>query len=155
MTARELRADLVEDISEAFKERRYKNPTGEFVQLNVFPQRLPKREHGNDEDPFPYVIVRLDSGDIASQTDPHKIDVILVVGLFDDDLENQGDERVLEILEEIQSRYEAQPVLNGKFRREDPFSWALQDEESYPYFYGAAHMTWSTYATRRKVSVYV
>ena len=120
MTARELRADLVEDIREAFKERRYKDPTGEFVQLNVFPQRLPKREHGND-----------------------------------DDLENQGDERVLEILEEIQSRYEAQPVLNGKFRREDPFSWALQDEESYPYFYGAAHMTWSAYATRRKVSVYV
>ena len=127
MTARELRADLVEDISEAFKERRYKDPTGEFVQLNVFPQRLPKREHGSDEDPFPYVIVRLDSGDIASQTDPHKIDVILVVGLFDDDTENQG----------------------------DPFSWALQDEESYPYFYGAAHMTWSAYATRRKVSVYV
>ena len=80
MTARELRADLVEDIREAFKERRYKDPNGEFVQLNVFPQRLPKREHGSDEDPFPYVIVRLDSGGIASQTDPHKIDVILVVG---------------------------------------------------------------------------
>ena len=122
MTARELRADLVEDIREAFKDRLYKDPTGEFVQLNVFPQRLPKREHGSDEDPFPYVIVRLDSGGIASQTDPHN---------------------------------EAQPVLNGKYRREDPFSWALQDEESYPYFYGAAHMTWSTYATRRKVSVYV
>ena len=149
MTARELQDDLVEDLRHAFPTRRYKDPSGEYVPLNVFSQQLPKREHGSDEDPFPYIIVRLDSGDIASQTDAHKVDVILVVGIFDDDLDNQGHKRVLEVMEGIQARYEEEPVLNGKYRMEDPFSWALQDEESYPYYYGAAQMTWSARATRR------
>ena len=154
MTARELQHDLAADLLRIFKDRRYLNPRGERAHLQVFKQNLPKREHGDDEDPFPYIIVRLDTGGVDTQIDPHRIQVILVIGIYDDDLENNGHEAVLEILEVIQEHYEALPVLNGKFRMEDPFFWALQDEESYPYFYGAAQMTWSASAPRRKGSKY-
>ena len=155
MTARELQKDLAADLLRIFKDRRYLNPDGERVQLQTFEQNLPKREHGDDEDPFPYIIVRLDSGGVNSQLEAHKIEVILVIGVFDDSLENKGHEAVLEILEVIQEHYEGQPGLNGKFRMEDPFTWALQDEESYPYYYGAAQMTWSASAPRRKGSQFV
>ena len=31
-----------------------------------------------------------------------------------------------------------------------PFNWALQDEESFPYFFGAASMTFATAAIRKE-----
>ena len=31
-----------------------------------------------------------------------------------------------------------------------PFDWALQDEESFPYFFGAASMTFATAAIRKE-----
>ena len=42
------------------------------------------------EDPFPYIIVRADKGGIEGPTAAHKADVILLIGIFDDDPKNQG-----------------------------------------------------------------
>lgn len=110
------------------------------------------RQNEDADDPFPYIIVRIDSGGISSQTDPHKVAVILLVGAYDDSPENQGHRIVLEVLEKIQHHYEETPLLSGQFVFQDPFNWALQDEESYPYFFGAANLTFDLPATRRKWS---
>lgn len=152
MNARELQDALGNDLAALFKKRRYEAPDGTPVPLSVFAQNLPKRQSEDDEDPFPYIIVRVDSGKVESQTDPHKVAVILLVGVFDDDPANQGHRAVLEILETIQHHYEAVPLLDGKFVFTDPFNWALQDEESYPYFFGAANLTFNAPAPRRKWS---
>ena len=43
---------------------------------------------------------------------------------------------------------------NGSFYfmndEQHPFDWALQDEESFPYFFGAASMTFATAAIRKE-----
>ena len=42
---------------------------------------------------------------------------------------------------------------NGSYFMNDeqhPFDWALQDEESFPYFFGAASMTFATAAIRKE-----
>lgn len=152
MNARELQSDLAKDLEKLFAGKLYKAPTGENAGISVFEQHLPKRLDDESEDPFPYIIVRLDSGGIDTQTDPHKVAVLLLVGIFDDSIKNEGHKAVMEIIEKIQNHYEAEPVLAGQFRRTDPFNWALQDEESYPYFFGAANLTWALPATRTKVS---
>ena len=59
---------------------------------------------------------------------------------------------MLEILEVIQQHYEETPLLDGQFVFTDPFNWALQDEESYPYFFGAANLNFELPAPRRKWS---
>lgn len=152
MNARILQDALVADLTELFKDRRYHAPISDDTALSVFSQNLPKRESEEDDDPFPYIIVRIDSGAIESQTDPHKVAVLLLVGVYDDDKENQGHRAVLEIMEVIQQHYEETPLLDGQFTFTDPFNWALQDEESYPYFFGAANLNFTLPAPRRKWS---
>lgn len=152
MNARILQDALVADLQKLLKNRRYKTPDGGTAALSVFSQNLPKRVSEDDDDPFPYIIARIDSGDIDTQTDPYKVAVFLLIGIFDDDAKNQGHRAVLEIMEVIQQHYEETPLLDGQFTFTDPFHWALQDEESYPYFFGGVEVNFALPAPRRKWS---
>lgn len=152
MNALALQDALVSDLKKLFKSRRYKTPDGNTSAVSVFAQNLPKRESEDEDDPFPYIIARLDSGDIENQTSACKISVFLLVGIFDDGKQNQGHKTVLEIMETIQRHYEEVPLLDGQFVFTDPFHWALQDEESYPYFFGGVEMRFDIPAPRRKWS---
>ena len=53
MTARDLQVRLQQDLTELFKDRRYKTPDGKMEPVHVFRQNLPKRKSEEDEDPFP------------------------------------------------------------------------------------------------------
>ena len=104
-----------------------------------------------DDDPFPYIIVRIDSGDIRSQDDAHLVTMVLIPGIYDPDPENNGHLAVLEICERIQAHYQENPVLGGA-TFVDPFRYALQDEESFPYFFGACSLTFKLPAPRTEWS---
>ena len=151
MNALTLQNAIVSDLKDLFKDRRYSSPTGTAI-VSVLPQNLPKRESEDDDDPFPYIIVRLDAGKIESQTDAYTVDVLLLIGAYSDDASNQGHQSVLEIMETIQRHYEEKPRLAEQFVFTDPFHWALQDEESYPYFFGAVSMSFNLPAPRREWS---
>ena len=152
MNALKLQDAIVSDLQRLFEKRRYKTPDGETAAVSVFAQNLPKRESEDEDDPFPYIIVRLDSGDIENQASACKVSVFLLVGVFDDDKQNQGHKTVLEMVEAIQRHYEETPLLNSQFVFTDPFHWALQDEESYPYFFGGIEISFDIPAPRRKWS---
>nr|DAL07698.1 MAG TPA: tail completion protein [Caudoviricetes sp.] len=151
VTARELQKAIMEDLRGLFATDQFKTPDGKMASPGLYPQFLPQLESDDDTDPFPYIIVRIDSGGIETQTDPHKISIILVIGIFEDSLENKGHESVLEIIERIQRHYEEAPALK-EFVCADPFNWALQDEPSYPYFYGAVNLVFHAPAPRAKWS---
>jgi hypothetical protein len=152
MNALKLQDAIVNDLQKLFSKRKYLTPDGETAAVSVFAQNLPKRDSEDDDDPFPYIIVRLDSGDIENQTSDYKVSVFLLVGVFDDSKNNQGHKTVLEMIELIQRHYEETPLLDGQFVFTDPFHWALQDEESYPFFFGGVEISFSVPAPRRKWS---
>ena len=72
MTARELQKAIMEDLRELFATDQFKTPDGKMASPGLYPQFLPQLESDDDTDPFPYIIVRIDSGGIETQTDPHK-----------------------------------------------------------------------------------
>lgn len=152
MNEARLQDAIVSDLTRLFGNRRYKTPSGVTAAVSVFAQNLPKRESEEDDDPFPYIIVRLDSGTVENQTSPSKAAVLLLVGMFDDDRKNQGHRAVLEVLEEVRRHYEELPLLDGAFVFSDPYRWTLQEEESYPYFFGGAELSFDLPAPRRKWS---
>ena len=177
MNARALQTAIKEDLESLFSGVPYKTPpqsagnrpafypdspetlpdeeTPGSGTIRVFEQELPIREPGITEDPFPYIIVRLDTGGVDSPTDPHKASIILLIGVYDDDKQNQGHKSVLEIMETIQTHYEKFPTLcGGNFQFTDPFQWTLQDEPSWPYFYGACSLAFNLYAQRTEGSKY-
>lgn len=151
MNARILQDALVADLTELFKDRLYKKPDGSSAATSVFPQALPKQQTDAEAeiDPVPYIIVRIDSGGIETQTDPYKVSLLLLLGAFDDGANNQGHRTILEMIELIQQHYEEHPDLAGQFVFTDPFNWALQDEDSHPYFFGGIEITFNVPAPRR------
>ena len=148
MTARKFQEAMVNDLDALFSRDSFKTSDGGMAHPKAYKQFVPYRQSEDDPDPFPFIIVRLDGGGIESQTDPHKINVILVIGIYDDDPENNGHLFVLEIIERILKHYEEKPLLAGQFVFRDPFEWALQDEEEFPYFYGACKFSFDTMAPR-------
>lgn len=176
MTARELQTALMEDLDELFKDSRFKTPDNRMLPPKAYRQALPKRDAQDEEAPFPYIIVRLDHGGIEATTDPHKVAVLLIVGIYDDaldesrepppeipdggeptwDTRNFGWEAVLEIMERIQAHFEKQPGLGqrGEFYFDGPFHWALQDEDSYPYYIGACELEFTLAAPRKERNQY-
>lgn len=176
MNARELQTAIKEDLKALFSDTVLKappEPTGNrpayqldgpeqdpleekpgTSKISVFEQELPIRD-ANADDPYPYIIAKLDTGGIDTPTDPHKVNVILLIGIYDNDRRNQGHKTVLEIIERIQTHYEKNPTLSGgTFQFTDPFKWVLQDEPSWPYFYGACNLAFNLYAQRTEGSEY-
>lgn len=150
MTATILQEQLCEEIRSIFQQSRFKDSTGKHVELNVFEQNLPIREDDEEPDPVPYVIVRMSEGTTKSDEESHEVIVELLIGYFDDNPQNNGHKGVLEIIQKIYERFAKNPMLANRFIFKEPFEWAMQDEESFPYYFGAASMTFTTAAIRKE-----
>ena len=152
MTPRKLQKAIQADLEELLAKRLFKTPDGEKAAPKVYRQFVPKRASEEDEDPFPYIEVRIAGGNQKDQSSALKVQVFLVIGIYDDDHENNGSDSVLEIIEVIQSHYEQTPLLAGQFvcdTEESPIEWDLQEEESWPYFFGIMSLVFSTPGSRR------
>ncbi len=171
MAALELQKDLAEEIRKIASEITFKSPKGGYAALNVFEQNLPVRllkrtepteedaeldEDAGDEEElrenFPYIIVRLDSGKSESAEAPHIVKIVLIAGIFDDSLKADGHKTIINIFEKIRERFRKNPILNDRYRAGDEITWALpdDDEETFPYFFGAIYTEWITAEFRRE-----
>ena len=176
MIVRELQQAVIDDLNKLFSKNNFKTPRHEMKPPKSYRQYLPQfNAQETDDDFFPYIIVRIDKGGVESQTASQKADVLLLIGIFDDGTEEyiQGDEKnhidddgwdtrnfgtiaVMEIIEKIQMHYEQKPSLeNGKFYFDGSFHWAMQDEESYPYYFGACELSFTLAAPRKETSQFV
>lgn len=137
MNSQLLRDQLVRELTELFKDRRYPSPRGP-VPLQIFKQLTPIKEVGSIEDIIPYIIVRINGGKVETVHDPHLVNVTFLAGAFDEDENNKGFDAVEEIIHEIALHFTQNPLFGeGRFRFDYPINWVNQDEESYPYFFGA------------------
>lgn len=169
MIATFLQDDLAADLADIFKHFRLKNPQGETVGLNIFKQSLPiptakdipdtvtdeELEEGiynaeAEEDPYPYIIVRVEQGTIDKIDQEQAVIVNLIIGVIDRDYNNQGHKDVLNIIQKVYERFAKNAILAAKYECVMPITWALQDEESFPYFFGGMALTFETIPIRRE-----
>ena len=151
MTPLMLQDDLVEEIKKLFAESLFKNPQGELVPINVFPQSIPVEESDDDADPIPYIIVRLTKGDDSGERDSNNtVSVVIIAGLCDFEKDAQGHRGLLNIISTIYERFQKNPSLNNKYVHTGHFKWAIQDDGYYPYYFGAAEMSFNIPAIRRE-----
>lgn len=150
MTSIFLQDDLQKELEDILGEMRLKDPnnTEEYTNIKVYQQSLPKikidyenseeEEEDLSDEPFPYIIVKLDSGKITNENETAKIE--LLIATYDDDLANQGHKDILNIINKIYERFYKNPMLANKYYRVNDIDWVLQDDDMYPYFYGAMGM---------------
>ena len=161
MTAFNLQDELAEEIEHILKDMLFKDVHGKDAKVRAYAQELPKRRQGvkageimpeEDEDPYPFCVVRLDSGSLKTPQSAHEVKTILVFGICDRDFSCQGHRGILNIFQRVAERFTIDPVLNQKYRMnyEAGINWMLDEEDRYPYFYGAMEMTWDTFFVRRE-----
>ena len=146
-----LQDELVEEMKVIFADDLFKSPMGERIPINVFAQSLPIEESDDDEDPAPYIIVRIVKGDDEGSADSnHVVKMLFIIGIYDDDTKAQGHRTVLHIINKIYDRFKTDPNLNNKYVCDGPFVWEIQDDAYYPYYFGAVHTSFNIPAIRRE-----
>lgn len=151
MTPLELQDELVEEMKRLLSNYLYKTPAGGRIPINVYAQNIPVNETDEDEDPIPYIIVRLNSGDDDGTRDSfNKVKLVIIIGIWDDSLDNQGHRDILNIVQKVYERFHTNPNLNNKAVYAGEFNWALQEDTYYPYSFGACSLNFNIAAIRRE-----
>lgn len=171
MVADFLQQDLVAELKRLFDGAEFRSPKGEREKLSVFSQALPIPESADPPEgdlapelieeglglsdaggaePFPYIIVRLETGAITQIDGEQTIKTTLIFGAYDNSLENQGHKDVLHMIQKIYERFAKNAILAAKYECVMPINWALQDEESYPYYFGGMELNFNTIPLERE-----
>lgn len=168
MVASFLQSELAEELKAILTGFRLKKPEGGFAAVNIYEQYLPMPEPGSagdwppevlesglaeglaEPEPYPYVIVRMDEGEIKDEDSAQTATVSLLIGVYDPDYQKQGHKDVLNVVAKIYERFAKFPVLNGKYLIQYPIVWALQEEESYPFYFGGMNLKFEIAAIRRE-----
>lgn len=151
MTPLELQDELAAEIGRILKGYKYKSPAGGRVPVNVYTQNIPINETDDEDDPIPYIIVRLSSGeDVGEKASFNIVKLVIIVGIWDDNLDAQAYRDVMDIIQKIYERFQKNPNLNGKAYYSGEFHWAAQEDSYYPYSFGACSLSFRIAAIRRE-----
>ncbi len=149
-TPLDLQDAIILELNSLFEGNTFLDADGDKKELKVYPQELPIPESDDDSDTaivsVPYAIVKISQGEISELDLLADTDIIIVLCVYDDELHKQAHRDVMHMINKIQQRFLTNPHV-GNFRIKTPLKWALQDDKSYPYFFGAIEMTFES-ATR-------
>lgn len=137
-------SDMCEEIALLFSEFKYKSESGEYCRFSIFEQALPVPSGEDEPELFPYIVIRIEDGGTTTPSSPETVRVRFTIGIFDDDPQNKGHIDVLNAIDRIRQRFERNPLLKMQYMRlqsdQHPTRWAVPDDESFPYFFGALEM---------------
>jgi len=145
--------DLKEELEKVLDHLAFESPVSKDkngCKIKIFKQMLPYKYTDEEEDPYPYIIVRLQNGEMEKPDGAHKVKVLIIIGIYERNKENQGHQHVLNIIQDIIQRFTVDPMLKNHYFAEPRIDWALSDSNSYPYFFGAMEMTFCTPTFRRE-----
>ncbi len=143
MTAAELQRELVEEVEKILQDIQTKNTAGETVAgVKGYEQRLPVVTSDEEDESqfFPYFIVKLSDGKTQDDNNPWIVTTDILLGCYDDSKKADGHRHIMNMVQRICDRFAAEPLMNNKFRAEQDMEWALQDEDTYPFYFGGVEI---------------
>jgi len=157
---------IIAHLQDVFKDYSLNAKGGGRQQVKVFPQYLPmpkeatvkpKREEpieiqgygpADIEANFPCIIVKLMDGQDREEGEPDqaRINVNLLVGVYDESPDCQGYRDVLNIIETARQSFLtlSYRILDKKYKLELPVKWTLFEEQPWPVYFGVMEMVWDT-----------
>lgn len=139
-----LQDELVKELAKVFKGVLLKTVDG-FHEPKVYPQRLPISNSDDDDEIgyAPYIIVMLSDFKIEHWHGDKQITVVLVLCTYDGGEERRGDKDCQIMIDKILERFGKNPHLGG-FSLEMPIEGAWQEKDTYPFFYAALELKFSS-----------
>ena len=153
MTPLELLDALADELKEMFKDWRYKCKKGELIPINIYKQDIPKLEldYSKDEEPVPYIIVRLMKGNDSGERDSfYTVSVCLIAAVWDGNEDSQGYRDIQNIFDKIYTRFHEDSNLRNKAAYTGEWNWVAQEDNYYPYFIAACNLDFSIAAVRKE-----
>lgn len=136
---------LVEMLEELFQGKKYTGQEGR-KPLKVYKQDLPVPE-SNDEDvdtdaaAAPYIVARMSGGTVKNDDGPQEVEFSLIICAYDEGLERDGYQDVANIKEDIVPEAVHEAVFRRVLHRaEMPIAWAMQNDDTHPYYFGACNL---------------
>ena len=139
---------LVEMLEELFEGKKYIGQEGR-KPLKVYKQDLPIPEE-LDEDAdtnaaaAPYVMVEMVGGKIGKEDEVQLIEFSLIICCYDIGRFREGAQDVANIKETIIQRVCEAPYFGGTFTILRPIEWAMQRDDTAPYYFGAISLNCSS-----------
>jgi hypothetical protein len=147
MTAVELEDALVEFIEQNTYELRYRSnaDSEKMIAPHVYTAFIPRNQVGEvipgEITTYPAIIVRARQG--VQATDYERVTVEVLIGVFDDSLNQQGSRDCLQLIERIKQRVRESNIIRQRFPVRMPLNWQVNKRgsegagmNSYPYFFG-------------------
>ena len=136
---------LAELMEELFKGKTYPGPAG-LRPVSIFEQELPfpadnDADADTEDAPSPFIIVRAEEGDIRGDDNPQRMEFSIIMCAYDDSRFRRGWQDVVNMREKIIQRFCAKPYFGGAFTVLKPITWAMQQDDTHPYYYGAITVT--------------
>ncbi|MCU6685669.1 hypothetical protein OCV99_03695 [Dorea acetigenes] len=157
MTPLMLQSDLVTEIEDILKDVITKNTAGETVTgIKGYEYRLPIIESDEEDESqfFPYFIVRTSEGRTEDDDSPWLVTVDIILGICENDKDAPGHKNILVMIQRITDRFASEPLLNGKYRAEQNMEWAVQDEDTYPFYFGGVEIKFRVPKIGRRIPNY-
>lgn len=135
---------LIETLEELFTGKKFNGQEGRKT-LKIYKQDLPVPED-NDADAdtdaaaAPYIVVRMTGGQIENDDGPQKVEFSLIICAYDTGAAREGYQDVANIKEDIVQRLCAVPYFGGAFTVLKPIAWAMQQDDTAPYYFGACSL---------------
>lgn len=147
----QLMEDLADEIKTILGHMRLPTPLHTESEINVFQYGLPVEKTNEDsKKKFPYVLITPQEGETGNGYDAQKVSVNLLIGLFDEDLNNQGKKSVLNIINDIEERFLKRPMMERGYYADEEIKWVVDTEDEYPYHYGAMWLSFNIPTFRRE-----
>lgn len=157
VTILDFQEKLGEKVKQILRDVQSSNTAGETVDgVNIYDQFLPVvTEDDEDESQFfPFVIVRVLNGKTDDDDDPWTVTTILILGIYDTDAKHAGSKRIMIMIQRLINEFAAEPLLAKTYRAMPDPEWDLQDEDTYPFYYGAVQFKFKMPKIGRREPIY-
>jgi hypothetical protein len=137
-----------EELEALFEGKTFNGQGGE-KPLNFYEGDLPI-DMGDDEDvdtmkaAAPFVVAEVTGGSIDDRNEPQMLQMMLTICTYDTDVQRQGKLDVINIIEDIIQHFCAFHVFGKRFAVTLPMDWAIQQDDTAPYYFGAVILTVTT-----------
>ena len=135
---------LIEMLKELLGDKKFSGQESR-KHLKFYKQDLPiPTEDDSDSDldgaQAPYVIVQMTGGTIETDNDPQIVEFSIIICAYDNGLDRSAWLDVENIKEDIIQRVCSAPYFGGAFTILKPIAWAMQADDTHPYYYGAVNL---------------
>lgn len=165
-----LQEALAEEIRTLTAGQRFYRPSDNerTAVLKVYTQNLPKLQKEQDENAdsygmdyaaemeedavrdCPWCIVKIDSGSVPEPNGKQRVTMAVQFASYDNRPENQGHKDIMNLIFMLYQRFAKNPVLDRQYTFSGKFDWSLGEEDTYPYFTGAAALEFEFTGIRRE-----